>query len=150
MPRRTRLAETLWECPDCGRSFTQKNQRHACGVGTRSDILRDRPDEIVKLYAAVEAFVKALGSVEIVTRERHALFRRVRIFADLTVTRDALRMVVHLRRAVADPIFFKVARSNNVVSHVAMLKTKQEFQTLKPYLKEAYQVSLEARAARPS
>ena len=140
----------LWKCPDCGRSFTQKNQRHACGVGTRSDILRDRPAGIVELYAAVETFAKALGSVEIVTRERYALFRSVRIFADLTVTRDALRMVVHLRRVVTDPIFFKVASSKNVVSHVAMLKTKREFQALEPYLKEAYQVSLEARAARPS
>ena len=150
MPRRTRPAETLWKCPDCGRSFTQKNQRHACGVGKRSDILRDRPDEIVKLYAAVEAFVKALGSVEVVTRERYALFRRVRIFADLTVMRDALRIVIHLRRAVTDPIFFKVASGRNMVSHVAKVKTKQEFQTLKPYLKEAYQFSLEARTARPS
>jgi len=148
--KRLPLPDALWKCPKCGRSFTQKNQRHACGVGKRSDVLRDRPAELVELFAVVEAFAKALGSVEVVTRERYALFRSVRIFADLTVMRDALRLVVHLRRAVADPMFFKVVSSKNAVSHVVKLKTKQEFQKLKPYLKEAYLVSLENRTARPS
>ena len=147
--KRAPLPDRLWTCPKCARSFTQKNQRHACGVGQRSDVLRDRPAEMVELYAVVEAFVKGLGSVEVVTRERYALFRSVRIFADLTVMRDALRIVIHLRRAVADPMFFKVVSGKNAVSHVAKLETKQEFQKLAPYLKEAYQVSLESRTARP-
>jgi hypothetical protein len=36
--------------------------------------------------------------VEVVTRNRYALFRTTRIFADLTVMRDALRVAIHLGR----------------------------------------------------
>jgi hypothetical protein len=127
-----------WACPKCRRAFSQINQRHACGIGTRSDILRDRSPDLVELYASVEAFAKGLGKVEVVTRERYALFRSVRIFADLVVMRDALRIAIHLPRAVEHPLFFKVATSRKVVTHVAKITTKKEFQSLEPYLKEAY------------
>ena len=41
--------------------------------------------------------------MEVVTRDRYALFRTTRIFVDLTVMRDALRVVVHLGRKVSAP-----------------------------------------------
>jgi hypothetical protein len=40
--------------------------------------------------------MKGFGRAEVVTRNRYALFRTTRIFADLTVMRDALRVVIHL------------------------------------------------------
>lgn len=53
---------------------------------------------LADLYADLEAAVRAFGDVEIVARDRYALFRTTRIFADLAVTTDALRVVVHLTR----------------------------------------------------
>jgi Domain of unknown function (DUF5655) len=134
---------TPWKCPACGRSFTQKNQRHACGTGDRSEVLRNRPEAIVRLYASVEAFAKALGPIEIVARERYVLLRSVRIFADLVVMKEALRIAVHLERKLSDPIFFKVASSDRAVTHVAKLYTARDFNAIKPYLKEAYELTLE-------
>ena len=138
-----RAQPATWKCPRCARSFTQKNQRHACGTGDRSDVLRNRPDSIVRLYGMVEAFAKSLGSIEVVARERYVLLRSVRIFADLVIMADAVRIAIHLQRKVNDPIFFKVARDARHVTHVAKLQSQQDFSAIKPYLREAYQASLE-------
>jgi hypothetical protein len=133
----------MWACPKCRRRFTRRNQRHACGTGNRGDVIRNRPQAIVELYASIESFAKSLGPIELVTRDRYVLLRSVRIFADLVIMADAVRMAVHLGRRVDAPIFFKVGNDRRHVTHVAKLKTKQEFEQVKPFLKEAYRFSME-------
>jgi predicted transport protein len=133
---------TPWRCPECKRSFTRENQRHACGVGDRADVLRNRPESLVRLYATVEAYAKSLGAIELVTRERYVLFRTLRIFADLVVMSDALRLAIHLGRKVEHPIFFKIASDRGKVTHVAKLVTAEDFAAVKPLLEEAYEYSL--------
>jgi len=133
---------SVWKCPRCKRSFTRKNQRHACGTGERSAVLRGRPEEIVALYASAESFAKSLGPIEIVARQRYVLFRSTRIFADFVLMTDALRAAVLLGRKVEHPIFFKVGTDRKKVSHVAKLHTQEEFVALKPYLREAYELSV--------
>ena len=138
---------TMWSCPKCRRGFTRKNQRHACGTGNRLEVLRGRPAALVALYSSLEAFAKTLGPVECVARDRYVLFRSSRIFADLSVMTDALRVVVHLDRRAADPIFFKIGADRKRVSHVAMLRDETGLTTLKPYLREAYELSIPAPSA---
>ena len=136
-----------WVCHNCERQFTRKNQRHTCGTGSRSEVLRNRSPEIVALYASLESFVKTLGPVEFVTRDRYVLLRSNRIFADLVVMAGALRAAVHLARQVTDPLFIKVGADRKRVSHVAMLRSKNDLETLKPYLKEAYKCSISHTSA---
>ena len=85
--------------------------------------------------------------MEVVTRDRYALFRTTRIFADLTVTRDALRVVVHLGRKVNEPCFIKTGKGGKRVSHVALVRTTEDLRTVVPFLREAFDlgVSEEAR-----
>ncbi len=108
-----------WTCPRCHRAFRQVNQRHACGVGSPGTLLKNRPPALADLYRKLETTVKGFGGVEVVTRNRYALFRTTRIFADLTVMRDALRVVIHLGRNASAPYFIKV-QGHNRVSHVAL------------------------------
>src|SRR5882724_54705 len=98
--RAVTMVKKAWSCPACQRVFTQVNQRHACGTGDRNEVLRNRPDTLVHIYELIETFAKSLGPIEIVTRQRYALFRSVRIFADLVVMTDCVRLVIHLRRRV--------------------------------------------------
>jgi hypothetical protein len=137
-----------WTCPRCRRRFTRPNQRHACGTGDRAQVLRDRPPAIVDLYSAIEAFAKSLGPVELVTRDRYVLFRSLRVFADLVIMTDAVRLALHLGRKVTSPAFFKVVADRRHVTHVAKLRTKQEFVALAPLLEEAYAFSLRDAAPR--
>jgi hypothetical protein len=105
-------------------------------------VLRNRTPELVRLYAAVERFAKGLGAIEIVARERYVLLRSVRIFADLVIMTDAVRIAIHLGRKVDDPIFFKVVADARHVTHVAKLRSEPELERIKPLLAEAYAFSL--------
>ncbi len=129
----------LWTCPRCGRIFRRPNLRHSCGVGSRKDLLKGKPEALVKLYLALEKSLKAWGGVEIVARGRYALLRTTRVFADLVFMRDALRLAILLDREVRDPLFFKVQRmSTHRIGHVAKVRSPAEWRAVKPYLKEAY------------
>jgi predicted transport protein len=131
----------MWTCPECGRQFTRKNQRHACGTGDRADVLRNRPPEVVELYAALEEFAKSLGPVEFVTRDRYVLLRSHRIFADAVIMSDALRLAIHLPRKAEHELFIKVGSDRRHVTHVAKLRAMEELEAMKPFLREAYEHS---------
>ncbi len=133
----------MWACPECGRKFTRANQRHACGTGERGKAIRNRPDAIVELYASIESFARSLGPIEVVTGDRYVLLRSVRVFADLVIMAEAVRVAVHLGRKVDSPIFFEVGADRRLVTHVAKLKTRAELERLKPFLEEAYRFSIE-------
>lgn len=133
---------TMWTCSKCNRQFTRKNQRHACGTGERSDVLRNRPPEVVELYGALEKFAKSLGPVEFVTRERYVLLRSQRIFADAVIMSDAIRLAIHLARKKEHKLFFKVVSDRKQVTHVAKLHAMDELESMKPFLREAYEHSI--------
>ena len=135
----------MWTCPECHRQFTRKNQRHACGTGNRADVLRNRPPEVVRLYAALEEFAKSLGPVELVTRDRYVLLRSNRIFADAVIMSDALRLAIHLPRKAEHKLFMKVAADRRHVSHVAKLRVVEELELMKPFLREAYEYSISGK-----
>jgi Domain of unknown function (DUF5655) len=131
-----------WACPRCHRTFRQVNQRHACGVGSAATLLRNRPAALTDLYGKLETTVSGFGDVEVVTRNRYALFRTTRIFADLTVMRDALRVVIHLGRKAVAPCFSKIAQGDKRVSHVALVRTAEDLRTIIPFLLEAFDLAV--------
>ena len=133
----------LWTCRKCRRRFTQKNQRHACGTGDRAGVLRNRPETVVRTYGVLEALARSLGPIEIVARERYVLLRSVRIFADLVIMADAVRIAIHLGRKIDDPIFFKVASDRKKVTHVARLLEEKDVGRIEDYLREAYDFSVQ-------
>src|SRR5438874_311438 len=127
----------MWSCPKCKRVFSRRNQRHACGTGNRAEVIRGRPESLVQLLSAIEEFARSLGPIEVVSCERYVLLRSTRIFADLVMMSDAVRIAIHLRQKVAHPLFFKVgANDRGGVTHVAKIQDHQEFESLKSYLKE--------------
>ena len=133
---------TAWTCPRCQRRFTRPNQRHACGTGERAEVLRNRSPELVELYDALERFATSLGPVEFVTRERYVLLRSTRVFADVVVMSDCLRLAVHLSRKVDHELFIKVGGERRQVTHVAKLHALDELEAMKPFLREAYESSI--------
>ena len=135
-----------WACPRCDRTFRQVNQRHACGVGSAATLLRNRPPALTSLYRRLETTVRSFGEVEVVTRDRYALFRTTRIFADLTVMRDALRVVVHLGRKVTAPCFIKTGPTGNRVSHVALVRSAEDLRTVMPFLRQAFDFAVSEKA----
>jgi hypothetical protein len=111
-------------------------------VGNPATLLKNRPPALAVLYRNLEVAVKGFGDVEVVTRNRYALFRTTRIFADLTVTRDALRVVIHLGRKASGPCFTKIVRGINRVAHVAVVRTAEDLHTIVPFLREAFNLAI--------
>lgn len=132
-----------WACPKCKRRFTRKNQRHACGTGSRAEVLRGRSPELVALYGELEAFVKSLGAVELVARERYVLLRTARIFADLVMMSDCIRLAIHLPEAAQHAAFVKIVGDRRHVTHVAKLRTPAELAAMKPFVCRAYAFSMQ-------
>ena len=131
----------LWSCPRCGRVFRRPNLPHRCGVGSSDEIVRGRPAPLVALYRTFERTVCGWSGVEVVARDRYALFRTTRIFTDLVFMTDALRIAIHLPRRVDDPMFFKVGASGRKVSHVARVTTPRGLRKALRYVREAYQMA---------
>lgn len=90
----------------------------------------------------METFAKALGPVEFVTRERYVLLRSKRIFADLVIMSDALRLAIHLSRKVENKLFMKIGSNRRQVTHVAKLRSMEDLEIMKPFLREAYEYSI--------
>ena len=86
--------------------------------------------------------VKSLGAVEFVTRDRYVLLRTNRIFADLVIMSGALRLAVHLPREAEHPLFIKIGADRKQVTHVAKLHDLDEVESMKPFLREAYEYSI--------
>ncbi len=108
-------------------------------------MLRNRPESVVSTYAAIEAFAKSLGPIEIVARERYVLLRSMRIFADLVIMADAVRIAIHLDRRRDDPRFIKIVEDRQKATHVAKLVNASDVDAIKAYVQEAYDTSLKKR-----
>ena len=136
---------TMWSCPNASGASRARIR------GTRAaPVIVWRcfgaAHSLVALFSSLESFARTLGPVEFVARDRYVLFRSRRIFADLVVMTDALRVAVPSRSAIDNPIFFKVGADRKHVSHVAMLRDERGLSALKPYLREAYEFSIPDRA----
>ena len=136
------MQQNMWQCPKCQREFSRKNQRHVCGTGDSADVLRGRPPALIEVYQAIESVIKQLGDVETVARDRYVLFRSRRIFTDLSIMKDAVRVAIHLGRKVDNPMFIKVVDDGKQVTHVAKITNPADVSQLIPLFKEAYTFSL--------
>jgi hypothetical protein len=133
------MPDRLWRCPTCHRAFRRPEQPHACDLARRKDLLREKPATLVRVYLAIEQSLAAWGPHEILTRQRYALFRTTRGFADLVFRRDDLRLAIYLGRKVTQTAFVNVVSlSRNRIVHVALLCTLSDWRRVRPYLKEAY------------
>lgn len=142
--RERRKVTTTWMCPRCERRFTRLNQRHACGTGDGTDVLRNRPPELIATYRALEDFVKSLSEVELIARDRYVLFRTTRIFADVVIMAEAVRLAIHLPRKVqvTGELFVKVTGDRRHVTHVALLRSPKQVDAMKAFLREAHDFSI--------
>ena len=105
------------------------------------NVIAPKP-ELIALFTELERFANSLGRVAIVTRDRYALFRTTRIFADANVMKYCLRLAIHLTRKAAHPLFFKVADDGRHVTHVAKLRSPADLLAMQTFIEEAYRHSL--------
>ena len=52
-----------------------------------------------------------------------------------------LRLAIHLPRHAVNERFIKIVADNRQVTHVAKLRSLEELEAMKPFLREAYEYS---------
>jgi hypothetical protein len=129
---------TSWTCPKCRRRLARKQQQHLCSAGTREKVLKNRREELVELFAALERQVKGIGPVEFIARERYIILRSKHIFADVIILADCLRVVIHLPKMARHPLFTKIIVEGPWVSHTAKIRNAADLEQLQPYLHAAW------------
>jgi hypothetical protein len=131
-----------WTCPSCRRLFARKGQAHACRAAAEQLSLRNRPEAVVQAYQALAARMRPLGPMETFEAARAVLYRTARIFADIVVMTDGVRIALHAERPLEDPVFFKVVSDGRKVTHVAKLRDSADVERIARYLAQAYAFSL--------
>lgn len=135
-------ATPSWICPKCRRAFARAQQKHICSAGTRAAVLKNRREQVVELFAALEQHVKTFGPVEFIAREKYIILRGRHIFADVMLLADGLLIAIHLPKLARHPLFKKIIAEGKWVAHTAKVRTASELEALQPYLRAAWDHSL--------
>ena len=98
----------LWRCADCGRSFANRNQTHACGRFTLAHHFRGKPPGIRRLYREVVAAIRAVGPVRVLPEKTRIAFQVRMSFAQVTPRRQWLDGHLVLARRIDHPRFRRV------------------------------------------
>ncbi len=131
-------ANKQWTCPKCRRKFVRAQQQHICSAGTRTEVLKNRREEVVALFEALEQQVKRFGDVEFIARERYISLCSKHIFTDVIMLADCLRVVIHLPKMARHPLFKKIVADRSWVSHTAKVRKQAELEQIAPYLRAAF------------
>jgi hypothetical protein len=132
----------LWECPECGRGFANRNQPHACGRHDLEHHFAGKPPEVRALFDAVVAELRALGPVTILPEKTRIAFQVRMSFAQLTPRRRWIDGHVVLARRLESPRFRSVQtfspRNHLHTFRLASLADVDD--ELRAWLAEAYRV----------
>ena len=132
----------LWECPDCGRRFANRNQTHACGQHDLEHHFAGKPAEVRALYDAFVAEVQSLGPVIVLPEKTRIAFQVRMSFAQVTPRKQGLDGHVVLARRLESPRFRSVQTfSPRNHLHVFRIASPADIDDeLRGWLAEAYAV----------
>jgi len=133
----------LWSCPDCGRSFANRNQTHTCApLGDLDRHFAGAEPAVRETFDRVLAVVSALGPVTVLPEKTRIALHVRMSFAALMPRRRWLNGHLVLARRVDSPRFVRVETfSPRNVLHEFRLSSPGEVDAeLARWLAEAYLV----------
>jgi hypothetical protein len=145
------VSQHLWRCPDCGRTFANRNQSHSCAALGELDRHFAGKDAAVRdAFDAIVAVVDALGPVEVLAeKSRIALHVRMS-FAAFTPRRHTLPGHLVLARVVESPRWDKVQvfSPRNVLHAFTLTGPHDVDAEFAGWLAEAYDVGAQHHLGR--
>ena len=133
----------MWRCPQCGRTFANRNQTHTCApLGDLDDHFAGSEPAVRATFDAVLGVVRALGPVEVLPeRSRIALHVRMS-FAAFVPRRRWLDGHVVLAERLTSPRFRRVEiySPRNVVHEFRLTSPDDVDAEVAGWLAAAYRV----------
>jgi hypothetical protein len=144
-------SEPLWECPECGRTFANRNQTHTCATLSDLDRHFERKEPSVRAtFDRVVAAVTALGPVSVLPeKSRIALHVRMS-FAAFTPRIRWLDGHLVLARRIDSPRFRRIETySPRNILHAFRLTSPDDVDAeFTAWLAEAYRVGEQRHLTR--
>jgi hypothetical protein len=142
----------LWACPECGRTFANRNQVHACGRHPLEDHFVGRPPEVRALFDAFLAALEEIGPVTVLPQKTRIAFHVRMSFAQVTPRRDGLDGHLVLARRIEDPRFLetKTFSPRNHLHRFRIRDVGEIDAQMRAWMREAYAVGEQRHLDRPN
>lgn len=138
----------MWRCPECNRTFANRNQSHACArLGELERHFARAAPAVRATFDCILAAVRNQGPVEVLPEKTRIALHVRMSFAAIMPRRHWLAGHLVLARRIDSPRFLRVQTVSvrNVV-HVFRLACPAEVdQEFTAWLAEAYQVGAQQR-----
>ena len=132
----------MWTCPDCGRSFANRNQSHFCSDVRLEAHFEGRQPNVIATFESLVAAARKSGPVTVLPEKTRIAFQVRMSFAAFTLRRRWVDGHVVLARRLESPRFRRIdfiSPRNQV--HVFRLHESTDVDAeVEGWLAEAYSV----------
>lgn len=142
----------MWTCPECGRSFSARNQVHACAApGDLGRHFARSSPQVRATFDAVLAAVSVVGPVQVLPEKTRIALQVRMSFAAFMPRREWLNGHLVLARRIDSPHFLRIDTYSprNVVHAFRLSGPAEVDEEFTGWLAEAYQVGAQQHLRRP-
>ena len=139
-------ARAMWACPDCGRTFANRNQSHTCArPGDLDQHFTGCEPQVRAAFDAVLAAVRAMGPVEVLAEKTRIALHARMSFAAFMPRRRWLNGHLVLARRADSPRFARidVYSPRNMVHAFRLADASDVDSEFAAWLAEAYAVGMQ-------
>lgn len=129
-------------------SNAQKAKQPSTAVKTVSDMLAQSPEDLKSLYQALDAFLVAMGDVQVNVTQQYIAYRRMKNFACVEVHPQARKLYVFVKvEPTPDVVVPGFARDVRAIGHFGTgdlevtIRTHQDLERAKDLIIRSYEVS---------
>ena len=129
-----------WICPECGKSFKNKNQWHSCYTLSLEDHIRNRPQKIQKLVHKLISIVRSFGPVELNPVKSVIQVKAGATFLSIKPKNEYIELEFQTGKEIDEfPVHRSVRISGNRFLHFLYLQAIKDIdQQIISWLKESY------------
>ena len=98
----------MWTCPDCGRSFANRNQTHFCSDVSLDEHFNGREPNVIATFERLVAAAEKSGPVKVLPEKTRIAFQVRMSFAAFTLRRRWVDGHVVLARRLESPRFRRI------------------------------------------
>jgi len=129
-----------WTCPDCGKSFRNRNQWHSCYTLNLEDHLRNKPIEIRTIVYDLLSEIGQFGPIELNPVKSVIQVKAGATFLSIKPKKDYVELEFQLGREIDQfPVHKTIRISGNRVLHLLYIQNHRDINDqLLNWLRSAY------------
>ncbi len=129
-----------WTCPDCGKSFRNRNQWHSCYTLNLEDHLRNKSEEIKNIVNDLLIEIGQFGPIELNPVKSVIQVKAGATFLSIKPKKDYIELEFQLGQEIDQfPIHRTIRISRNRVLHLLYIQNQEDINDqLLDWIKSSY------------